>query len=53
MIDLRRPIGRVYAADGSVIDNVTHVVVIRRADGTIKSMYPVADNYRLANYSGV
>lgn len=45
VIDLKRPIGRVYHPDGTVTDPVTRVFVQRRYDGTINSAYPVTDDF--------
>ena len=45
VIDFKRPIGRVYYPDGTIIDDVTHAFVQRRPDGTINSAYPVTDDF--------
>lgn len=43
IIDFKRPIGRVYHPDGTITEDVTRAVVVRNADGTLKSAYPVTD----------
>ena len=47
VIDFKRPIGRVYYPDGTIIDDVTHAFVQRRSDGTINSAYPVSDDFAI------
>ncbi|MFH7030729.1 MAG: hypothetical protein ACHBN1_36645 [Heteroscytonema crispum UTEX LB 1556] len=44
IIDFKRPIGRVYHPDGNITQDVTRAVVVRNADGTLKSAYPVTDS---------
>ena len=45
LVDFKRPIGRVYYPDGTIIDNVTRAFVQRRFDGTINSAYPVTGDF--------
>jgi hypothetical protein len=40
-VRMGRPVGRVYYPDGTVTENVTTVKVIRKADGTIRSSFPL------------
>ncbi|HKX28674.1 MAG TPA: hypothetical protein VJ302_13325, partial [Blastocatellia bacterium] len=40
-IEMGRPIGRVYMPDGTIKENVTRVRVVRRANGTIKTSFPI------------
>lgn len=40
-IDFRRPIGRVYMSDGTVVSDVTRVLVFRRNGDTFFDAYPI------------
>lgn len=40
-IKFKRPIGRVYHADGSITENVIYAEIGRNSDGTIKYAYPI------------
>jgi hypothetical protein len=48
ILDFKRPIGRVYQTDGTIIDNVTRVFIKRKDDGTFNCGYPVLDTFRLS-----
>jgi len=39
--DMGRPIGRVYAPNGTVIADVTRVRVVRYPDGTLRTAFPI------------
>jgi hypothetical protein len=41
IVDMGRPIGRVYRADGTVVSNVTFAKVIRNPDGTLITAFPM------------
>lgn len=41
IVDMGRPVGRVYLPDGTVVSDVTRVVVVRKPDGTVKTSYPI------------
>lgn len=45
VIDMGRPIGRVYRLDGTVVEDVTRCFIRRLPDGTIDSAFPVLDTY--------
>jgi hypothetical protein len=40
-VDMGRPVGDVYRPDGTVVEDVTHVRVVRKPDGTIRSSFPI------------
>jgi hypothetical protein len=40
VVDMKRPIGRVYHPDGSITEDVTQVRVIRKPNGAIRSSFP-------------
>lgn len=40
IVDMGKPVGKVYMPDGSVVENVSKVKVIRRADMTVNTSYP-------------
>ena len=40
IVDMGKPVGKVYMPDGSVIENVSKVKVIRRADMTVNTSFP-------------
>lgn len=44
VVQMGRPVGRVYHPDGSITENVTSVIVIRNADGTLVTSYPIDQN---------
>ncbi|MBR8841136.1 MAG: hypothetical protein DSM106950_46135 [Stigonema ocellatum SAG 48.90 = DSM 106950] len=44
IINFKRPIGRVYHPDGTTTEEVSRAVVVRNADGTLKSAYPVTNS---------
>ena len=41
IVPMGRPVGRVFQPDGSVISDVQHVFVWRRADGSLITSYPI------------
>lgn len=41
VVDLGRPVGKVHKPDGTTVDGVTKVVVVRKPDGTVRTSYPV------------
>jgi hypothetical protein len=45
VIDFKRPIGRVYHADGSITENVTRAFIQRNNDGTLNCGYPILDSF--------
>ena len=45
IIDMKRPIGRVYKTDGTTVENVTRAFVRRNPDGTLDTAFPVSDSY--------
>lgn len=45
LAEFNKPIGRVYHPDGNVTENVTKVLVVRRPDSTVKTSYPITDEY--------
>lgn len=47
IIDFKRVVGRVYRPDGTIVENVTRVLIKRNYDGTLKCGYPVVDSYTL------
>lgn len=40
IVDMYRPIGRVFQIDGSVVSDVQRVMVVRTANGTLRTAYP-------------
>jgi hypothetical protein len=42
VVNMGKPVGKVYLPNGQVLDNVQIVKVIRRTDGTLKTAYPFA-----------
>jgi hypothetical protein len=40
VVDLKRPIGRVYHPDGSITEGVTQAGVVRKKDGAVRSSFP-------------
>jgi len=38
-------IGRVVRPDGVIIENVTKVLVVRKPTGTVRTSYPITDQY--------
>ncbi|HLO87613.1 MAG TPA: hypothetical protein VK203_21765 [Nostocaceae cyanobacterium] len=47
IIDFKRPIGRVYQPDGTIIENVTCAFIKRKDDGTLNCGYPVLNSFNL------
>ena len=47
IIDFKRPVGRVYKTDKTIEENVTRAVVVRKADGTLRSAYLVTNSFTL------
>jgi hypothetical protein len=45
VVDLGKPVGRVYRTDGTITEGVTRAYVQRDADGTLVSTYPVDDTF--------
>jgi hypothetical protein len=41
VIDMGGPVGRVYLPDGSKVENLTKVLVVRRADLTVRVSYAI------------
>jgi hypothetical protein len=44
IVPMGRPVGRAYHPDGTVTENVTSVLVVRRADDTLITSYPFDPN---------
>ncbi len=38
-------IGRVVQPDGTITENVTKVLVVRKLNGTVRTSYPITDRY--------
>ena len=38
-------IGRVIHPDGAITENVTKVLLVRKADGTVRTSYPITNQY--------
>lgn len=49
IIDFKRPIGNVYDPDGKIIKGVTHALIIRKPDGTLKCGYPILNDTTLSS----
>jgi hypothetical protein len=41
IVDMGKPVGRVHRPDGSTIENVTTVLVVRKREGTVRTSFPV------------
>ena len=49
IINFKRPIGKVHYPDGKIIEDVTHALIIRKPDGTLKCGYPILNNTTLSS----
>jgi hypothetical protein len=49
IVNFKRPIGRVYYADGTIVENVSYAFIRRNPDGTLKSAYPILNETTLSS----
>ncbi len=42
-VDMKKPVGRVYKPDGTVVENVQTVKVIRKPNLAVRTSYPTLD----------
>jgi hypothetical protein len=41
IVAMGKPVGKVHRPDGSTVENVTTVLVVRKRDGTVRTSFPV------------
>ena len=41
IVEMGKPIGRVFCPDGSVVENVEKAIVVRKANLTVRTSYPI------------